>query len=97
MGGAMRATMVSIMIVLIGVGGPLGYRFARRVGGEQAILIALMMLAVAPLIRLFATNAWVFTLSSIVAGIGMAIGTAVVPALLARYVGERKRGTATGL
>jgi MFS transporter, CP family, cyanate transporter len=94
--GTTQGLLSSVVIVFMGLSAPFGQRLAARIGGEQAALVALLVLAAGLSVRLVAYSGAVFLLSSAVAGIGMGGASALLPGLIAHHV-PRIRGLATGL
>lgn len=78
--------LTSIAVVFMGLCAPVGQRLATRIGAEQATGWALLLLAVAGLMRLIPAGAALLFVSVALAGAAMGAASALVPALIGHHV-----------
>ena len=91
-----QALLTSMTIVFVGISAPIGQKLAARIGSEGATAAVLGILAVGLLLRLAASNLWIFLISCAVTGIGMGGVSALMPSLIAHHV-PRVRGFTMGM
>jgi CP family cyanate transporter-like MFS transporter len=94
--GTTQGLLSSVVILCMGLSAPFAQKLSARIGGEQATLVALIVLAAGLAVRFVAYSGAVVLLSSAIAGIGMGCASALLPGLIAHHV-PRIRGLATGM
>ncbi len=88
--------LTTIPVVCMGAFALLVPRIARRIGRRHTIALALAMLTLALVARLFATTPGVLPMSVLVAGIGIALAAGLVPSVVREQLPSTV-GYATGL
>lgn len=86
--------LTTLPVICMALGSPVAPRLARRMGVEGALCLMALTVAAGILLRLEPSTAALFA-GTIVAGLGIAVGNVLVPALIKRDFPERT-GTMTG-
>jgi CP family cyanate transporter-like MFS transporter len=94
--GVTIGTLTTIPVLCMGGFALLVPRIARRIGRRHAVALALALLTIALVSRLFATVPGVLHMSVFLAGIGIAIAGGLVPSIVREQVPDAV-GAATGL
>ena len=76
---AVAGLLVTIPVLCMGVFAPTAALLAARVGTTRAVSAALVLVAVAGIVRAITPNAWLVLLVTVPVGIGMALGNALMP------------------
>ena len=92
---AVAGTLTSIPLVCFGVGALAAPAAGRRLGGEAALVAALLLVALGTLVRVVPSTAVLFA-GTVAAGVGIAIGNVVSPAVIRGRLPTRL-GPAMGL
>jgi len=88
--------LTALPVVCMGVFAPVGAALARRVGREAAVACALALVAAGTLVRGLDAAALTLYGGTLVAGIGIALGGALLPGVVKAWFPARA-GTVTGL
>ena len=88
--------LTALPVVCMGLFAPVGAALARRVGREAAVACALALVAAGTLVRGLEATALTLYGGTLVAGIGIAIGGALLPGVVKAWFPARA-GTVTGL
>ena len=88
--------LTALPVVCMGVFAPVGAALARRVGREAAVACALALVAAGTLVRGLEAAALTLYGGTLVAGIGIALGGALLPGVVKAWFPARA-GTVTGL
>jgi CP family cyanate transporter-like MFS transporter len=72
-------------VVMMGLASPLSGRVAERIGVEWTVLVALTVIGLATLVRLWAVTPYLLLASALVLGVGIAAGNTMLPAIVRRY------------
>jgi CP family cyanate transporter-like MFS transporter len=88
--------LTALPVVCMGLFAPVGAALARRVGREAAVACALALVAAGTLVRGLEAKALTLYGGTLVAGIGIAIGGALLPGVVKAWFPARA-GTVTGL
>lgn len=82
MSDTLAGVLTTLPVVCFGAFGLLAGRFGRRVGTEPALVIALVLMTVGPVVRSLAPNAAWLLAASLVPLVGIAIGNVLAPVLV---------------
>jgi CP family cyanate transporter-like MFS transporter len=86
---ALAGALTTIPVVCMGLGAFLAPGFANRVGTERAMVCAVVAIGAAAAARLAGTVEAILIVSAFVAGVGIALGQALLPAIVrARFAGH---------
>ena len=88
--------LTALPVVCMGLFAPVGAALARRVGREAAVACALALVAAGTLVRGLEARALTLYGGTLVAGIGIAVGGALLPGVVKAWFPARA-GTVTGL
>jgi len=88
--------LTALPVVCMGLFAPVGAALARRVGREAAVACALALVAAGTLVRGLGGSALILYGGTLVAGIGIALGGALLPGVVKAWFPARA-GTVTGL
>jgi CP family cyanate transporter-like MFS transporter len=88
--------LTALPVVCMGVFAPVGAAMAGRVGREPAVAWALVLVAAGTLVRGLAASEVLLFGGTLVAGIGIAMGGALLPGVVKSWFPDRS-GTVTGL
>jgi len=88
--------LTALPVVCMGLFAPVGAALARRVGREAAVACALALVAAGTLVRGLGGSALILYGGTLVAGIGIALGGALLPGAVKAWFPARA-GTVTGL
>ena len=88
--------LTALPVVCMGLFAPVGAALARRVGREAAVACALALVATGTLVRGLEATALTLYGGTLVAGIGIAVGGALLPGVVKAWFPARA-GTVTGL
>ena len=88
--------LTALPVVCMGLFAPVGAALARRVGREAAVACALALVAAGTLVRGLGGSALILYGGTLVAGIGIAVGGALLPGVVKAWFPARA-GTVTGL
>ena len=88
--------LTALPVVCMGLFAPVGAALARRVGREAAVACALALVAAGTLVRGLEATALTLYGGTLVAGIGIAVGGALLPGVVKAWFPARA-GTVTGL
>jgi len=94
--GLGAGSLTTLPVICMGVFATLAVRLARRLGLERTMAIATATIGVATLVRGLAPSAAGFILATVAIGIAIAVGQALVPAVVKAYF-ARKPGGPTGV
>lgn len=72
-------------VIMMGLASPLSGRVAERIGPEWTVLVALTVIGLATLVRLWAVTPYLLLLSALGLGVGIAAGNTMLPAIVRRY------------
>lgn len=90
---AMNYTQISLLtllpVLVMGLGCFVAMPLARRLGVHQLVGIALVLIALADLMRLFDLGWLAFLSTALLGGAGIALVQALMPAIIKRQAGER--------
>jgi MFS family permease len=89
-------TAFAILAGLAALGKPTMGALGDRIGGKNALGIALLLIAASHILVLGAKNEWLLVLYLVVVGISVATPTSLVPLVLAEAVGLKRFGTLYG-
>lgn len=78
----------AVPLLAFGLASPLVHRLSRRLGAEQAVLLALVVLAAGTLVRSYAGSAGLW-IGTVVVGAAIAVGNVLVPAIIKRDYATR--------
>jgi CP family cyanate transporter-like MFS transporter len=76
-------------VIMMGIASPFSGRVAALFGIEWTIVIALVVVTLATLVRLWAGAPWLLLISAVVLGSGIAAGNTMLPAAVRSYFPER--------
>jgi MFS transporter, CP family, cyanate transporter len=88
--------LTALPVVCMGVFAPVGATLGRRVGREVAVACALALVAAGTLVRGLGASALILYGGTLVAGIGIAVGGALLPGVVKAWFPSRA-GAVTGL
>lgn len=80
--------LTTLPLLCFGAFAAVGPRLARRVGLERAVLVAVVLLVAGVALRLLPPTTALF-LGSLVAGVGIALGNVLLPAVVKRHFAEQ--------
>ena len=80
--------LTTLPVLCFGAFAAAGPRVARRLGLERAVLAALMLILCGIAVRLLSPTAALFA-GSVIAGVGIAVGNVLMPAVVKRHFPER--------
>ena len=89
-------TVFALLAGLAALGKPTMGVLGDRIGGKNALAIALLLIAVSHILVLGAKHAWLIVPYLVVVGVSIAAPTSLVPLVLADAVGLRRFGTIYG-
>lgn len=88
--------LTGIIVLALGAAAPLAHALSRRVGLERSTIVALVVIAGGSALHLIPASLPLFLVAAATTGIGMGLGTALVPALIVKHT-VRYRGLALGI
>jgi CP family cyanate transporter-like MFS transporter len=94
LGDVQVGLLTTLPVLCFGATAPIAAAFARRVGFDRALLVALVVIGLGVVGR--ATGAWTaLVLASVAIGLGITVGNVVAPAIIHRDVAPRQAALVT--
>lgn len=90
LGHAVAGLLTAIPTVCIGVGAFLVPRLAARIGAERALTYALALIGLATVARIWAGDVTVLFVTTLLAGVGIAVGQTLLPGLVHRHFPDHR-------
>lgn len=96
-GGAAIGALTTLPVLCMGIFAPAAQSLSHRFGAPVAVLVAVIAVTAGSALRLGGGTLWVLYASTIVAGVGIAIGGTLLPSLVKSLFPPQRAGLVTGL